>query len=435
MKDLDDYVELMRSSVIPKRPDHDRPIDNGWQAWDDPAWKPRQQPRGIILPPTPDEAPAAALQIVPSAEFLDEHEELPDPLLGTKDEAVLPVGGWALAYGKGGSTKTTMLVDLLAHMGAGIDWLGLPVPRPVRIVVIEDEGPRAYFRQKLARKAEGWEGPDFLENVHVLREPWALFTLMNERHRGELRAYCRDQAIDCVVAGPLKRLGAQGAGTLDETNGFELMLRDVGLGHEEHPVAFWIAHHDNRAGTVSGAWEGVPDVLMHVSLDGRERTKVHWEKVRWSSRLHDRTWIVRWAGGDGFELVDTGEQTREEKAVAARVEAAEWMRGYLERVPDASKNKAVEAYKEAHAGKGREAARHAYDQVRGEQTAHPAHRGFQPPVEEGARVRALPEGEARPAAHPSEGSDQVRGEVRAHLDEAAYWEAREIELFGGDGDV
>lgn len=359
-------------------------------------------------------------------EFVDHHEAEPEPLIGSPDEQILPAGGFALVYGDGGAGKTTLLLDLVAHLASGLPWLGLATPRPLRVLLVENEGPRPMFRAKLRRKAEGWEGPEFLENVTVLAAPWGELDLRNDVHRDELAQTINDERVDVLVAGPLKRLGAVGAGTPDEAWEFARLLEYV-IGIRPDCGAIF-AHHENKAGLVSGAWEGVPDTLLHVELEANGRTKVTWKKARWASSLHGRSWVLKWAENAGFEVIDTGVETRQEKAAAARAEAVEWMRRYLERVPDASKNKAVDAYKEAHAGKGRDAARDAFEQVRGEQTAHPAHLWSQPPVEAGARVRAPYVVGAHLTAHPAEGSAQVRGDDPAHPADVDYWSARDEEF-------
>ena len=49
--------------------------------------------------------------------------------------------------------KTTWAIDGVVHLAAGAAWLGIPVPRPVRVLVIENEGPAELFREKLAPRS------------------------------------------------------------------------------------------------------------------------------------------------------------------------------------------------------------------------------------------------------------------------------------------
>lgn len=57
-----------------------------------------------------------------------------------------------MVYGSDGAGKSTLTIDAIAHLGAGVDWLGIAVPRPVRFCVIENEGPPSLFQDKIARK-------------------------------------------------------------------------------------------------------------------------------------------------------------------------------------------------------------------------------------------------------------------------------------------
>ena len=63
-----------------------------------------------------------------------------------------------------------------------------------------------------------------------------------------------------------------------------------------------LVHHENRAGTVSGAWEGSGDTLLHVEARGNGYTSVHIQKARWSSVHHNTTLDLAWTDGEGFRL-------------------------------------------------------------------------------------------------------------------------------------
>ena len=69
---------------------------------------------------------------------------------------MLPAGGWKLVA-KTGDGKTTMTVALVLHACAGIDYLGLSFRDRSEVLVVEDEGPREAFREKLAARLERWE--------------------------------------------------------------------------------------------------------------------------------------------------------------------------------------------------------------------------------------------------------------------------------------
>jgi hypothetical protein len=106
-----------------------------------------------------------------------------EPLLGEPGAVYLAVGTLLLVYGAEGTGKTTLTVDAVAHLAAGRAWLGIPVPRPVRILLIENEGPPSLFQRKLADKAATWDGPDFTGNLFIYKAPWGEFSFADADKR------------------------------------------------------------------------------------------------------------------------------------------------------------------------------------------------------------------------------------------------------------
>jgi hypothetical protein len=83
-------------------------------------------------------------------------------------------------------------------------------------------------------------------------------------------------------------------------------------GRLERPLAVIFAQHENKAGDVAGAWEGVPDTLAHVQARGNGSTRLFWQKVRWGTSLHQRAWTLLWREGEGYELEEGPERTDED---------------------------------------------------------------------------------------------------------------------------
>lgn len=235
------------------------------------------------------------------AEFTSVVEESAEPVMGTATETILPANGLLLMYGDGGAGKTTLSVDASAHLGSGTSWLGLEISRPMRVLLIENEGPRGKFRQMLAEKADSWSGEPFTHNLTVLEEPWTQFTLQEDTHRAALAEHVDEHEIDVVFMGPLVTLGMVGGGTPDEVSAFEAL---VGQTRSEcsKPFALWIVHHENKAGDVSGAWERVPDTLCHIQAQGNGHTRLHWRKARWSSESHGTSLDLVWREGRSFSV-------------------------------------------------------------------------------------------------------------------------------------
>jgi len=253
------------------------------------------------------------LEVEDADAFAAVDEASAEPLLGDDDNTILAAGGSAVYYGDGGAGKTTLGLDRACHLAAGDDWLGLPVPNPVRVLWIENEGPRGKFRQKVRAKLAAWDGSPLEKRLHVLSAPWARFTFANTQMRVELVALLASREIDVVIAGPVSRLGAEGGGTPQEIQAFvdllELVRADLG-----RPLAYELIHHENKQGAVSGAWEGATDTLAHVQARGNGHTAVVWRKTRWAPQLHGRTWKLNWQPGERFVLDDEPETTDEDIA-------------------------------------------------------------------------------------------------------------------------
>ncbi len=254
--------------------------------------------RGLPDPP-PD------VHVVSFDEFVGTEEPTAEALLGTSEATILPVGGMLLMYGDGGAGKTTMSIDAVCHMGSATPWLGMTVERIVRSLVLENEGPRGKFRRKLAEKAAAWNGhPRFNDNVVVMEDPWTMFSLREESHRMGLADAITRLEVDLVVMGPLVTLGMVGGGTPDEVSDFEALIRATRQ-LVERPFALWIVHHENKAGDVAGAWERVPDCLLHVQAQGNGHTRVVFRKARWADESHGKKLDLKWTvEGRSYEIKD-----------------------------------------------------------------------------------------------------------------------------------
>jgi hypothetical protein len=211
-----------------------------------------------------------------------------------------------MVYGADGSAKSTWTIDGLAHLAAGVDWLGIAVPRPVRICIIENEGPPNLFQQKLAAKIESWEGPDFAHNVFAFTGPWGEFSFADPEAREALVAFCEDHSIDLVTANPTLGLGVAASGRPDETQQFVDWLVACGLKTER---AFWLLHHENKSGQISGDWGRHPDTKVQLEQDGnRPRTKLTWAKTRWAtlpSETVARACLLEWIiETQGYSVTD-----------------------------------------------------------------------------------------------------------------------------------
>jgi DNA-binding transcriptional ArsR family regulator len=251
------------------------------------------------------------LRIVRFDEFVAAKSEPVAALAGDPSGSILPHAGLVIVGGVGGSSKTTFTIDAVAHLASATPWLGYAVADPVRVLLIENEGAREQYRQKLEEKAAAWQGRSFTENVHVLdEEKWGGASFADPGFRSNLTAACEELEIALVVANPIGRLGAIGGGTPEEVGRFIEWLRECGLWRDR---AFLLIHHFNRGVhrdvlmRLSGAWDRDADTIIGLALDGTRRTELTWAKLRWATPPERKTLSLEWEiESRGFRPVETG---------------------------------------------------------------------------------------------------------------------------------
>jgi hypothetical protein len=271
-----------------------------WTEADERDWR-REEP------PAPEPQPQPELEVVTAEDFAAVDEPGAEALVGDEDGVLIPEDGDVMFYGDGGAGKTTLAIDLACHLAAGDDWLGIPIGQTARVLLIENEGPRAPFRAKLRRKLAAWTGSPLEGRLTVLESPWARLSFDEFAGREALACAIRESEADVVVVGPVTASGMNAAGTLQEVRSF---ARLVGHARElsERRVAFVLIHHENKGGQVSGAWEAAGDTLFHVQGQGHGRTRLFVQKARWSSEHHATALNLLWAEGDGFAVEEQPEE-------------------------------------------------------------------------------------------------------------------------------
>jgi hypothetical protein len=250
------------------------------------------------------------------ATFADENEEGAAPLLGDDDEILIAEDADVMSYGDGGAGKTTLMNDLALHLAAGDAWLGVPAGRACGVGIVENEGPRPLFRKKLRRKIRGWTGSDIGGRLLMLKDPWGGVALDKEQVRVALAAAIAEHELDVVFIGPVTRSGMNDAGTLQQVVEYTKLLADVRI-RSGRRVTFVLVHHENRAGQVSGAWEGAVDTLFHVQAQGHGQTRLFIQKARWGGAYHKQKLQLVWTEGGGFDVTD--EEERDDNAVADEI--------------------------------------------------------------------------------------------------------------------
>jgi AAA domain len=236
-----------------------------------------------------------------------------------------------MIYGDGGASKTTLGIDLAVHLAAGDEWLGISVAEPRRVLIIEAEGPRPLFRSKLRRKLAGWRGSELADRLHVLETPWAEFRFPDAE---DVATQIAEHQIDVLIVGPLTRVGMDELGTLQEVRDFVAQV-DAFRSKTGRRLTVVLIHHENKGGSVSGAWEGAGDTLLHAQVHEPGKTVLFVQKARHSTDWHKRTLKLGWTDGEGFEVIEERERDLLEEIVTLLTES-----------PDRSPSKRLRTKKE-----------------------------------------------------------------------------------------
>lgn len=243
---------------------------------------------------------------LPVEEFVAASVDAPPPLIGGADDCILPAYGLLLYVAKGGKGKTTSTLDAILHLASGRPWLNFEVPRPLRVLLIENEGPREPFRRKLERRLSNWPYP--LEGaIHVYSDDWGQARLDEAGFIERLNRYVAEHAIDLVVGDPLDTLGMEGTGSPKDTRRMVSRLQEAGLFTR---TAWWILHHARKdratdaIDEASGSWGGKPDALLGLERLSGDRARLGFHKLRWGRRDGFSYLLAYDADSEEFELLE-----------------------------------------------------------------------------------------------------------------------------------
>lgn len=256
----------------------------------------------------------------PLKEFIAARDDTPAPLIGTPDDCVLPAYGLLLLIAKGGKGKTTATLDAVLHFASGLPWFGFETARPLRILFIENEGPREPFRRKLERRCDHWPHP-LTGGVYIYDQGWGEARLNERAFVDRLNRFVDEQRIDLVVGDPLDTLGMDGVGSPEDTRAMVARFQEAGLFSR---VAWWVLHHARKEKTedaideASGAWAGKPDALLGLEKLTGNRARLGFHKLRWGRR-DGFTYLLGYdPEAEALELL--GEDGDEERDYAAEIE-------------------------------------------------------------------------------------------------------------------
>ena len=131
----------------------------------------------------------------------------------------------------------------------------------------------------------------------------------------------RQHQVDVVTANPTLGLGVAASGQPDETQQFVDWLVECGLKANR---AFWLLHHENKAGQISGDWGRHPDTKVSLRQDGdQQRTKLDWAKTRWATLPTEtipKKSLLEWVTeGQGYNVVDLDSSGASDNELESRI--------------------------------------------------------------------------------------------------------------------
>jgi hypothetical protein len=277
---------------------------------------------GYPLEPRAGDEPERPFAL-PVADFVAREREHREPLLASADgKAVVGHKSLTLLGALGGHGKTTWAIDLFLHLAAGVDYAPWSVPRPVSILIIENEGPEELFAEKLAARVEHFPH-ELRARLDVCTYDWGGFSLANDEHRDRLTTEIVEQGYDLVFGDPLDAMGIEGVGSPEDTRRFLALMKATGLNRN---VAWWLNTHPRKEETkealneIAGAWGGKPDtVFLLKQLEG-DRMQLRQPKLRWARRGKGPTLLFGF-DPDTEAFAHLGEQADEERDYLAEIVA------------------------------------------------------------------------------------------------------------------
>jgi hypothetical protein len=190
--------------------------------------------------------------------------------------------------------------------------------------VVQNEGPREAFRQKLEAAATHWSHAT--EAVRIWDEPasWGSVKVSVPDARERLRRVLELHDVDIVIVDTLTRYGVRGNGTPEETREFIEWLGETGLGRDR---GFLLLHHPitrpdaslELIERIAGAWSPHADAVFYLEKLADKRARLSSPKLRRAREDRPAVLLAFDPETAGFEYI--GEQADVERDYLAEIVA------------------------------------------------------------------------------------------------------------------
>jgi predicted ATP-dependent serine protease len=244
------------------------------------------------------------LSLVWAQDILQSEDEEVDSLWG----GFLFPGSIHLLSGEAGVGKTTFLYNLAVKATKGQEFVGLPLPRPLRVLYLDLETPQVLRARKLRLVAEGQpiEGLAFLTTVNL------------ERNLQELTVAVKEHGFDLVIVDTIgEAFHTENEDDNAEANRQMTAVRQLVTATG---CAVILVHHIGKGGQSKGvhkargasARAASADVVLNLESRSEDVICLEMVKNRWVGGVSKLP--LRKIGEDLFEVAElVGEETVPEK--------------------------------------------------------------------------------------------------------------------------
>ena len=200
------------------------------------------------------------LKLLSVAQIINDPRPKPVDLIGN---GVLPVNSLLVITGPEKVYKSMISVNMGLHLASGCDWLGNPISKTYRCIVLNAEGGYFSMRERLTRMVSGFNKPFDRENL-LLSEEVSLNLLESDDYMLLTQSLEKNKP-DVLVIDPLVRFHDAEENSANEMAAVMGLLREL---IHRYDISIVLIHHGNKGGGPargSSVTLGEYDSMMHLT--------------------------------------------------------------------------------------------------------------------------------------------------------------------------